>query len=51
MGTMPDEHDDEPLLAPDEGAPICACGVTMLPDGAGGFACDNPDCEAYGESA
>lgn len=43
-------HDDEPLLEPDDGAPICACGVTMLPDGAGGFACDNPDCESYGES-
>ena len=43
--------DDEPLLEPDAGAPICACGVTMLPDGADGFVCDNPDCEAYGESA
>ncbi len=46
---MPD-HDDDALLEPDEGAPICSCGVTMLPDGAGGFACDNPDCESYGES-
>lgn len=42
--------EDEPLLEPDAGAPICACGVTMLPDGGGGFVCDNPDCEAYGES-
>ena len=43
--------DGDPLLEPDEGAPICpGCGVTMLPDGDDGFACDNPDCEAYGES-
>lgn len=43
---MNDDH--EPLLEPDDGAPICTgCGVTMLPDGAGDFACANPDCEAF----
>jgi len=33
-------------------APICStCGVTMLPADAfgSGFACDNDDCDAYGE--
>lgn len=42
--------DDDDLLEPDDGAPICpACGVTALPDGAA-FVCENPDCEAYGEA-
>ena len=37
-----------------EDAPICPyCGVTCLPseDGVGGgFVCENPDCEAYGDT-
>ncbi len=42
--------DDEPLLEPDEGAPICGgCGTTALPDDEGGFVCENPDCPVYGE--
>lgn len=45
---MSDDHD--PLIEPDDGAPICGCGVTAIPDGSGGFVCDNPDCEVYGES-
>ncbi|MCD9625463.1 hypothetical protein [Rhabdothermincola salaria] len=45
---MADRDDD--LLEPDGGAPICpACGVTALPDEHGGFVCENPDCEAYGD--
>ncbi len=48
------DPDDDPvgadhLLDPDGAAPICSCGVTALPDGSGGFTCDNPDCEAFGE--
>lgn len=42
-----DEHDEELLHAP-----ICAsCGVTMLPADAfgSGFACDNDDCDAFGD--
>ncbi len=37
----------------DTGAPICpACGVTALPAErvGGGFVCENPDCEAYGDA-
>ena len=35
-------------------APICvACGVTALPDETpgpdGGFRCENPDCERFGD--
>jgi len=38
------------LFEPDDGAPICgACGVTALPDERGGFVCENPGCEAFGE--
>jgi hypothetical protein len=41
---------DDDLFEPDGGAPICsACGVTGLPDDRGGFVCENPDCEAYGD--
>ncbi len=43
--------DDDELLEPDEGAPICpACGVTALPAGGDRFECANPDCEAEGEA-
>lgn len=39
-----------------ERAPICpSCGVTALPAETsnvidGGFVCENPDCDAYGEA-
>lgn len=43
-------RDPDELLEPDDGAPICpACGVTALPDGRGGFVCENPDCEGHGD--
>lgn len=45
-----DRVDDDDLLEPDEGAPICpACGVTALPGEGDGFVCENPDCDAFGE--
>lgn len=38
------DWDDEPQ------APICGCGVTALPaEGGGGYVCENPDCESFGE--
>ena len=46
--------DDDGVDA-DQGAPICpTCGVTALPaeggsDLGGGFVCENPDCEAFGD--
>jgi len=36
-----------------ERAPICPyCGVTALPAEAGGdgYVCENPDCDAYGDT-
>ena len=31
-------------------APICpSCGVTALPDERGGFVCEHPDCEGFGQ--
>lgn len=37
----------------DDDAPICpACGATALPaeDGSGAFVCENPGCEAFGDT-
>ncbi|CAN5449543.1 hypothetical protein BH23ACT9_BH23ACT9_20490 [soil metagenome] len=45
---------DEQRTRRERRAPICpACGVTTLPhevaDPDGGFACENPDCELFGD--
>jgi hypothetical protein len=50
MSDFPDPFDDGSDQT--DHAPICPnCGVTALPvDAFGtGFACDNDDCDAYGE--
>jgi hypothetical protein len=46
--------DDAPVTEDEDRAPICPyCGVTALPAegwGDAGFVCENPDCEAYGDT-
>ena len=55
MSDLWDDPESEGDAADVDRAPICpACGVTALPADDGHvldtrFACENPDCESYGE--
>ena len=47
LGQVLDPDDDD---RDGNEAPICpSCGVTALPDERGGFVCEHPDCDAFGE--